>query len=830
MKNSILILLLFWGWLPVSVVGQENVESKVIALAFDKSIKPFMTTHCIRCHGDYESKGDRQFHQLDGRIANENALVDYQDILDQLNLSEMPPADEPQPSDEARGKVISWLTSRIQQYHATASATRNATVLRRLNSREYRNTVRDLLHLDMQMFDPTTTFPKDETVEHMDNIGEALETSGFLLSGYLTAADQVIERAMMPVKKPEVQTWTFRDGFRQQPEIDQVHRKTNNYSHITLYDVIGADKHEGAYGPIDEFRDGVPMNGFYEIKFKAEAVNRIHPYDEKFLGTDSSEPLRLGIRPGNRDVGKLHLPQPIEPLLAEFDLSDEPKWYTQRVWLDKGFTPRFTFRNGLMDARNLWSKLIKKYRDQFPDGIDKGIVSMRFNAIKHGKLPHIRIHEVEIRGPLFDQWPTESQRVLLGDDFAKAASGEELDPAAMRKHLRRFMSRAFRRPVDDSEVDRTMKLIEVRQSMGRSQLQAYGDALKSVLCSPSFLYLDEGNGGKLSDHALATRLSYFLWSSTPDEPLRRLADAGKLSDPRVLAGEVDRMLSEPKSSAMIDGFLESWLTLRELGSAPPDRRDFHPYYQYDLGAAMRTETKLFVQHLIEHDLSLANLINSKFTFVNKPLARLYGIDPPESPGFHRIEFDDPHRGGLLGQASVLTVSANGIDTSPVVRGVWVLENFLGTPPSPPPPDVEPLDPDTRGAKTIRQQLQKHRENASCNDCHRKIDPLGFALENYDPIGRWRTTYGRNTRIDPSGQLPGGKEFDNIIGLKAILLDQKRPFAKSLTEKLLAYATGRPMSASDRPSVEGILESVQAADWGVRSLIQAVVQSETFALK
>ncbi len=822
MKNAFLLLMLL---LQLSeAIAKDNPAG------FDQSVKPFLSKFCIDCHSSAEPKGDRNFVQLDGTISDSNTLVDYQDILDQLNLGEMPPPDERQPSDKNRRNLIQWLSQRIDSYHQENAGDRDSTVLRRLNSREYRNTVRDLLHLNMQMYDPTSTFPKDETVEHLDNVGEALVTSGFLLSRYLTAADQVIERAMGPLSEPEPTTWTFQDGFRQQPEIDQVHRKTNHYSHITLYDVIGADKHEGAYAPIDKFRQGVPANGYYEIKFKAEAVNRLHPYDDDFLGTDRNEPLRLGIRPGTSTAGKLHLPQPIEPLLAEVDLADKPKWYTETVWLDKGFTPRFTFRNGLMDARNLWTRLIKKYPDQFPKKISSGIVSKRFNAIKHGKLPQIHIHEIQIRGPVFKQWPTESQRALLGNDFAKASMGHELDQETLQNHLRRFMSRAFRRNVTNSEVEHALQFISARRQTGRTQLQAYGDALKAILCSPSFLYLDEGSADELSPQAFASRLSYFIWSSMPDAKLSRLAMEGKLSERQILVKEVDRMIADPKSEAMVDGFLDSWLTLRDLGSAPPERSSFGKFYHYDLGTAMRTESKLFAKHLIDQNMSLVNFIDSDFTFANKRLAQMYELSDEPSKGFRRVMLNDSRRGGLLGQASVLTVSANGIDTSPVVRGVWVLENFLGTPPSPPPPDVEPLDPDTRGAKSIRDQLRKHREVASCNDCHQKIDPLGFALENYDPVGRWRSSYGKKTKIDASGRLPNGENFSDIVELKQILLKQQRKFARSLTEKLLAYAIGRPITASDRPDVENILNRIEPTRWRMGDLIQQIVQSDTFGSK
>jgi hypothetical protein len=313
----------------------------------------------------------------------------------------------------------------------------------------------------------------------------------------------------------------------------------------------------------------------------------------------------------------------------------------------------------------------------------------------------------------------------------------------------------------------------------------------------------------------------------PDQELLDLAASRQLLKPRILEAQVERMLKSRQSDAFVQGFLDSWLTLRELGSTPPDRSAFRAFYHYDLDSAMRKETQLFTRHLIDENLSIVHFLDSDFTFVNKRLAELYNLDPPKQKGFQRIALSDRRRGGLLGQASVLTVTANGIDTSPVVRGVWLLENILGTPPTPPPPDVEPLDPDIRGAKTIRDQLKKHREVAACFDCHRKIDPLGFALENFDPIGGWRETYGRRTKIDASGELPSGKSFRNIEGLKTILLEHKHEFARALTEKLLAYGIGRQIQPADRPHIDSINSELEKQGYGFRYLIKRVVVSEPF---
>ena len=810
--------------------GTANTEeTKPQKSRFELTIRPFLETHCVRCHGAEQSKGERSFDQLNGRIRDEEALVDYQDILDQLNLGEMPPAEETQPSDSQRRQVVSWLTRRIALFHEQKHVPSRSTVLRRLNAREYRNTVRDLLQLNVEIFDPTEPFPSDDELHHLDNIGETLVTSSFLLSGYLDAADSVITKAIGKTSKPKEQTWKFTDGFRQQPEIDQVHRKTSKFKHMTLYDVIGADKHEGGYGPILDFSQGVPLDGFYEIRFQAEPMNRDHPYKDSFLKRDRNAPFRLGIRPGHREVGSLHLPQPIEPLLAEFDLVDGREWYTAKIWLDEGYTPRFTFRNGLMDARSIWGKAVRLYPQLFPEKVPKGIVAARFNAIKHGKLPHIRIHEIHIRGPI-SPWPTASQANLFGEDWEQIADSKSLTNEQTHKHLSRFMSLAYRRPAQEAEVQRIMKVVRARSSEDHVTLGAFADGLKAVLCSPNFLYLDEGNEGELSPHALANRLSYFLWSSMPDRELRRLADNGELGNDKVLLRQVERMLDDPKSEAFVDGFLDSWLTLGELGSAPPDRKDFEPYYQFDLGTAMREETRRYMKYLIQENRSLIEFLDSDYTFANGPLAKLYGLETDPGFEFQKVNFKGGQRGGLLGQASILTVSANGVDTSPIVRGVWLLENILGTPPTPPPPDVEPLDPDVRGAKTIRDQLEKHRTLATCNECHKKIDPLGFALENFDPIGRWRDKYKNKSPIDASGKLPGGKSFENVKGLKQLLVGQQDLFVRSVTSKMMSYATGRTMTVTDRPALDRIVQRLSESGLGTRELIREIVASSLFRRK
>lgn len=799
---------------------------------FSSVVRPFLIQHCSRCHGAEQQKGDRRFDRLTGVISSDNDLVDLQDILDQLNLGEMPPSEQPQPDDDVRREVVEWLTQATRLWRESNRTQQPHTVLRRLNSREYRNTVRDLLKIELTMFDPADAFPRDQQIEHLDNIGEELVTSGYLLQQYLAAAEKVMEKALTPKRRPAVRTWAFHDNFHQQPEIDQVHRKTNQFEFMTLFEVRGADKHEGAYGAIRDFKAGVPVDGVYEIRFDAEALNRQHSYDPEFFGTDPDEPFRLGIVPGDQKVGALHHTQPIEPLLAELEIGDERNWYTAEVWLDAGMTPRFTFENGLMDVRTLWGKVFRRYPDKLPKRQNSGIVESRFIAIKHGKFPQIRIHNVEIRGPLYRQWPTASHISLMGSEWESVIESDRISDEQLNRILESFMTRAYRRPAVSHEVQRIAELVRSREVEGRSAIDAFGDGLQAVLCSPAFLYLEEPvtEDQKLTDYGLASRLSYFLWASMPDDQLLQLAAAERLTSPDVLVAQLERMLADSRSEAFVDGFLDSWLTLRNLGATPPDRTAFPQYYQYDLATAMREETRLFFRHLLDENRNVAEFLDSDFTFVNKPLARHYEIPDFEGGGFQKVALTDSRRGGLLGQASVLTVTANGIDTSPVVRGVWLLENILGTPPSPPPPDVEPLDPDIRGAKTIRDQLEKHRSVPACNDCHRKIDPPGFALENFDPIGRWRTSYGRNTTIDASGALLNGDRFNGINEFRQLLVARQDLFIRTLSTKLLEYGIGREMTAADRSDIDHIVAQLKERGNGLHDLLRLIVSSDTFRSK
>lgn len=837
---------------------------------FKSLIVPFLKKHCYKCHGSEESEGDRRFDLLDFPLTDDNALIELQDVLDQLNLGEMPPLSEPQPDVAEASKVIRWLTAEIAEFQNQRKGTGGETVLRRINRREYVNTISDLFHLNTTSFDPTIGFPADQKVDHLDNQGQALVTSGFLLDQYLGAADIIVEKALPSLVKPEIQEWSFEDGFQQgeftgfvtgvefrektERQLNRIKGTLRNLANasepdksksirdrantefedlartveriptqIRLYEHPRSQRHVGSYGYLSDFSNGVPHDGFYRIVVDVEALNRVPPYEENYSKTRTEEPLMLGIVTGDVREGPLHLPQKIEPELARFELADGKQKVQARVWLHKGTTPRFTYVNGSHRARAAHIEIGTILMGQAGLKPQKGNDAYAY-GLQHAKLPQIRINSVSLRGPIYDQWPTRTQVELLG--------GNSFERTRNRANLTSFLTRAYRRPPANDEVGRILKVIESRESQGVSPFNAYRDGLKAALCSPGFLYLDEpvanpSTGNRLSNHAIASRLSYFLWSSMPDDKLISLASEGKLTDPKVLERQLDRMLADPKSDRFVNDFLDSWLNLDALGSTPPDLNAFKEYYIDDLATAMKKETFLFTRHLLDNELPIDRFLKCDFTFVNAGLARLYKLDVNiDGSDFRKVNTTGGPRGGLLAQSSVLTVTANGIDTSPVVRGVWLLENVLGTPPNPPPPDVEPLDPDIRGAITIREQIEKHRNNPACASCHNKIDPLGFALENFDAIGRYRSSYRRG-KVDPSGVLPNGDSFTNVNEFKTSLLKQRSKFARALTEKLMAYSLGRPVVISDRPEIDAILLDLGKYENNFRYLIKRIVLSDTF---
>ncbi len=814
-----------------SVFAEDKKPTLKAKVAMD-----FVANYCFECHDDLTQEGERSFHDLEFPITDLNGLIAVQEIIDALNLGDMPPKKADQPDDKERLAAVEALTAQVADVYAGLKSTGGQTILRRLNEREYLNTIEDLFARRIDTFAPTRNFPTDQTYDHVDTLGDVLVTSGFLLDNYFHAADQIVEKSLGQIEKPELKEWTFKDSFKPGAEMSFSHKAVFKNRYLCVYEVMNSSNHEGGYAGINEFKEGVHADGFYEVKVLAQAMHRDSHYDKKILKMDFSEPYRLGIVTGTGSIGELHHPQPIEPALAEVTLKDgKPQWYTMKIWLEKGQQPRFTFPNGMANCREAFGKIAKDYQADWPkdDQHDGSIVHARRRVLQYGKMPHIRISEVNLRGPIYDAWPPESQRIVFGEKgFQKENS---------TKILTEFAQRAFRRPVNPGEMKQFIDLVDVRTLAGHSPRQATLDAIKGILCAPSFLYLNEAAAeekGLLNAHDLASRLAYFLNGTMPDDELTKLADSGRILDRKVLLQQVDRLLDDERSEAFFDGFLDSWLNLRALGDQPPARDASGEYFYDDLETAMKEEVKHFTRNLVATNGAITDFLKSDYVFVNYPLAELYGIEDQfpndDRYTFQKVSLTDSNRGGLLGMAAVHTVSANGIETSPVVRGIYILENLLGSPPPKPPDEVPELEPDTRGATSIRDQLVKHREMKTCAACHVSIDPPGFALENFDPIGRWRSKYpdhkgraGQGPKIDASGEATDGTAFAGPTEFKDYLMKRKDVFTQHLAERLLTYGTGRRVEALDRLSVDQVVKATKADDYGLRTMIHEVVVSDYF---
>jgi hypothetical protein len=471
--------------------------------------------------------------------------------------------------------------------------------------------------------------------------------------------------------------------------------------------------------------------------------------------------------------------------------------------------------------------------------------------------PGVAYQWLEVEGPLLEAWPTRGQRLLAGDlPLTESLSGQvEIVPKDANRDgerlVRAFMQRALRRPVPEAETLPFVKLFHTAQATGASFTESLLTAYTGVLCSPDFVTLEE-RPGPLNDHALATRLAYFLGNGEPDAELRGLAEKGTLHDPKQLAAQTDRLLADPRAQRFENAFLDYWLDLRKTGDSSPDEALYADYYLDDyLTESAVAETRAFFAELVRGDLPARNLVQSDFVMINDRLAALYGLPGVEGSAIRKVELPkDSVRGGLLTQASVLKVTANGTTTSPVVRGAWITERILGQPVPPPPPSVPAVEPDIRGATTIREQLAKHRTEPTCRSCHAKIDPPGFALESFDVFGGFRDRYralgdgpkaqgwGKNGQpfafhpaqpVDPSGELPDGRKFADVRELKRLLLQDERQIARNLVRQLVTYSTGAPVRFGDRPKVEAILDRA-APSYGVKSLIQGLVASELFRNK
>ena len=797
----------------------------------NEQFRSFLDAHCIDCHDEGNSEGERNFQSLTLPLRDINSVIQCDEIIDQLTLRTMPPEDSGQPTDQQRLAMIDLLRNSVADVRSTLQDFGGQTVIRRLSNREYENTLRSLFGRRVDTLGLTLEFPKENTSEHIDTIGASLVTSGFLLDQYFQAASRLVDtRLAEPL--PEQQSWHFKDHFVQYEELTGSHKSVFNFDYLCLYEQPNTDTRQGGYGHIEDFLDGVPASGYYRIEVLVQALHRDTHYDPKIFRIDFSEPFQIGIVPGDVRRGHIHYPQSIEPVLAVDVVPDEQQeWRSFEVWLEKGQTPRFIFPNGPYESRASVIETNRKYKEEFENPQD-GVG--RATLLREGALPHIRIDEIKIEGPLREPNGRAEEIAIFGP------GGFDSEKAI--EQILNFAERAYRRPLNALDTERLQDFYVSRIGSGDDPRGAALSTIKLILCSPSFLYLaeiTEEQEPTLNAFDLASRLSYALWAEPPDSALYEDARNGSLLEEGVLMKHTQRMLADDRAEAFYSGFLDSWLNLRSLGDLPPPRKFATAYYSENLPPLMKEETKRFVRHLIENNRPVTEILLADYTFINKPLAKHYGLPEKEqlrlADGFQKIGFNgNKQRGGLLSMASVLTVSANGVDTSPVTRGAWILENILGTPPPPPPDEVPALDGTVNDAKSIREKLAIHRSDATCNICHRKIDPLGFALEHFDPVGRWRQKYPKQKdsedrlEIDSSGELITGESFSDYQTFrKQLASTQERALMSCLVRKLMEYSTGRHMNLFDEYDISQIVEDTLASKGGVRDLLLATYKSKIF---
>jgi hypothetical protein len=776
-----------------------------------ETLQRFLTTYCIRCHGSETQKADRRFDQLSSDALSADDAELQQEILDQLNLAVMPPEDEKQPSATELKEIVSHLTDSLARAREAAREDAGKVVLRRLNRVEYRNTIRDLFQLKMVDFDPTATFPTDDSTDGFDNVGEGLVTSDYLLRNYLEAARKVAEKAVRPGPRPE--------RFHERLAGEEIGGARVGFGDDAARLFIKF-RQPLSLARLDK-RNGVPADGEYVIRFTARAYQRKSRYKDEDLRYDSDQPMRLSISIDSRELGPT-----AHRVIGEYEIPDDRIIEIEhRVWLERGFTVHLHWANGPNGSfKRIMRKVLPKYTDD-------AIYPLRNPPEMYiGSGPELHVYSVEFDGPNYQQWPPAGFARFFPDPPRKP-NADYLDECLIR-----VAGAAFRRPVSKEELEPYLKLSRQYLADNRDFWAAAKYGVRAILTSPNFLYLAEStpaesSGRTVTQHELATRLSYFLWSSMPDDQLRSAADSGKLNDPGVLRSHVERMLRDQRSEALTENFVGQWLDLRKLGDMPPDPEQNRSYYEDDLETAMRQETRLFFRHVLDGNRSILEFVDSDYTFLNSALARHYQIPGVTQDAFRKVSLSpEDHRGGLLGHGSILTATSNGVETQPVIRGIWVLENLLGTPPNPPPPDVDPIEPDTRGVSTFRQLMEKHRDNPTCYECHRKIDPIGLSMENFDHVGVWRDRYNKQLSIDSSGELPDGTVIPGPDGIKTFLLDRPEQFARCLTEKLFIYALGRRLSFTDRDDIDHIVDSAPQNMYGLRELIQQVVASEAFHTK
>jgi hypothetical protein len=776
---------------------------------------PFFEQHCLDCHGAELHRANLRLDALGADLVDPHVFETWVKVYDKVVSGEMPPKKRERPAERDRDALLTRLHDALHGASRERQQKLGRVPVRRLNSTEYENTVRELVGTNVELRE---LLPEDNLSDGFDNVSAVLDIAATHLLRYQQAAERAIRSAI-----PEKPNASFSDRRTGR----EITRKGAGFpSRLGLTCRLQGDALI-FYAKNNRFvlcqTAHVPITGRYRVQMSAAAV-----------GT-GDRPLAVAVLTDERGIRQ-------EPVLR--DVRDFAPGEPQFVELE------VDLKENQALALNLFNR---------------GIIAPRNGPpIEEYKGPGLLVEWMKIEGPI-GTWPPVSYEKLFagvplkqaGDQFVPTSAEPQRDAERL---IRSFLPRAFRRPVskpvEDFYVARVLDKLDKGYSFADAMIFGY----KEILSAPRFfLLLDEPdseaeadpgaiNRPRLDDYGLASRLAYFLWSSPPDDELKALAASEKLSQPDVLRGQVERLLRSPKAQQFTKNFAGQWLDLRKISDTIPDLRLYSEFDDH-LHWSMPRETELFFDEVLGSDLSVLEFVDSSWTMLNERLARHYGTEGVVGNQFRKVELPpESHRGGVMTQASVLKVTADGTRTSPVLRGKWVLERIIGKPPANPPPDVPPIEPDIRGTTTIRQQLDKHRAIASCASCHAHIDPPGFALENFDPIGNWRTYYRtavqtrkglvRGTRynqgpdVEQGGQMADGRAFRDIEEFKKLLLTDadRDQIVRNVAQKLLTYATGASIQFADREVVEQIVAAVRGENYGFRSMIHEVVQSRIFRNK
>jgi mono/diheme cytochrome c family protein len=789
------------------------------------SARALLDSYCVSCHNEKLKTGGVVLDTADVSNVGQQAET-WEKVVRKLRAGTMPPPGRPRPAQPATAEFVSWLESSLDRV-AAANPDPGRTALHRLNRTEYTNAVRDLLALEI---DARALLPADDTDEHgFDNVAEVLTVSPALMERYLFAARRIARLALGYPTGPGV-------------ELYQVPRM------LTQDDRLSEDLPFGSRGGA-AIKHYFPADGQYTIKVRLKS----NLYDYILgLGHPHQLEVRLdGVLVKRFTVGGRRDVNPPPPSFSGA-MRGNDTFETYAHEADLGLETTVAARAGM---RTLGVFFVRTHWE--PEGVLQPIQTGYPLAVNEQFDGNLALDSVAIDGPHKTSGPGDTpsrQRILVcrpssANAGATSARALQEGEACARRILTTLARRAYRRPVADDDVQTLMGFYragreEASQEAKNDASQAASFdagiqfALERILIDPDFLFRAErdpssvakGSSYRLTDLELASRLSFFLWSSIPDDELLDSAARGRLRDPETLARQLRRMLADKRSNALVENFAGQWLMLRNIRDAAPDP-DLFPDFDENLREGFRRETELFIESQIRDDRSVLELLSANYTFLNERLARHYQIPNVLGTRFRRVTLPDARRGGLLGHGSLLTVTSYPNRTSPVLRGKWLLENILGTPPPPPPPDVPALkDRGENGRpQSVRERLESHRQNPTCAACHAQMDPLGFALDHFDAVGKWRTA-DAGTAVDATGELPDGTRFGGLEGLRTLLLGRREQFVSTVTEKLLAYALGRAVEHYDLPAVRKIVRDAARSDYHWSAVILGIVNSVPFQMR